>query len=94
MTGDPVTSLMSGLRKEVYGLVKGGGKCGNRTVISNHLASLLVKMLVFISAGKPSLCLYPGDKEEPAIFWMNSFLSLNGLSMCRTPGGLLLALKP
>lgn len=49
----------------------------------------------FISAGKPSLCLYPGDKEEPAISWMTSFLlSLNGLSMFRTPEGLLLAVKP
>jgi len=81
MTGDLVTSLMSGLRKEAYGLVKGGGKCGNRTVISNHLASLLAKMLVFISAGKPSLCLYPGDKE-PAIFWMNSFLCHLMDSLC------------
>ena len=82
MTGDLVTSLMSGLRKEAYGLVKGGGKCGNRTVISNHLASLLAKMLVFISAGKPSLCLYPGDKEEPAIFWLNSFLCHLMDSLC------------
>lgn len=95
MTGDPVTSLMIGLRKEVYGLVKGGEKCGDRTVPSNHLISLLAKMLVFISAGKPSLCLYPGDKEEPGNLLDEVIsLSLNGLSMFRTPEGLLLAVKP
>ena len=40
-------------------------------------------------------CLYPGDKEEPGNLLDEVIsLSLNGLSMFRTPEGLLLAVKP
>lgn len=54
MTGNRVTTFMSGSKKEVCVTVKAGGKCGKRTVISNSVVAAW-ETLVFIQSQAPAV---------------------------------------